>query len=231
MTQRGGPSGAGVKMNSLERVHERYLFGRRIQILSTLVAERMPHGARVLDVGCGDGSLAQRLLQRRPDVRLEGVDTLVRAGAKVRVTGFDGDVLPFEAASFEVVLLVDTLHHARDPLGLLRESARVARESLVIKDHTCDGLWAAPTLRLMDRIGNARHGVALPFQYWPTRRWMEAFQQVGLRVASWTPHLHLYPWPASLWFDRSLHFLAQLDVSGAGRPRAAEKVSGTISPL
>jgi hypothetical protein len=37
---------------------------------------------------------------------------------------------------------------------LLREAARVAREAVVIKDHTKNGLAADATLRFMDRIGN-----------------------------------------------------------------------------
>ena len=49
---------------------------------------------------------------------------------------------------------------------LLRETVRVARQVIVIKDHLLKGAFAYSTLRLMDWVGNARHDVALPYNYW-----------------------------------------------------------------
>jgi hypothetical protein len=63
----------------------------------------------------------------------------------------------------------------------------------------------------MDDIGNARHGVVLPYNYWPRARWMEVARGLGLRVTFWESDLGLYPWPASLIFGRSLHFVARLE--------------------
>jgi hypothetical protein len=87
----------------------------------------------------------------------------------------------------------------------------VSRGFIVIKDHTADGLLASPTLRFMDRVCNARHGVALPFNYWTRQRWLEAFQAMGLTIKDWESELEIYPWPASVVFGRSLHFAAKLD--------------------
>jgi hypothetical protein len=88
----------------------------------------------------------------------------------------------------------------------------VARRAVVLKDHTADGVLAGPTLRFMDRVGNARHGVSLPYTYWPRRRWLEAFDELGLAVEGWDKDLGLYPAPASWVFGRSLHFVARLGV-------------------
>ena len=66
------------------------------------------------------------------------------------------------------------------PTVLLREAARVARQGVVIKDHTRDGILAGPILRFMDFVGNAHHGVALPYNYWPRRCWIGAFEELGL---------------------------------------------------
>ena len=152
-------------MNVMERVHEGYVVSRRARVLCRHLSEVIPSSARVLDVGCGDGLLTALVGQQRPDLTLEGMDVLVRPSARIPVRSFDGRVLPYGRASIDVVLFIDTLHHAEDPMGLLREGVRVARRALVIKDHTCDGLLARPTLRLMDEVGNARHGVALPHTY------------------------------------------------------------------
>ena len=65
------------------------------------------------------------------------------------------------------MLFVEVLHHTTDPLALPRESSRVARDCIIIKDHHLDNLAAAAVLRFMDWMGNARHGVILPYNYWP----------------------------------------------------------------
>jgi len=106
---------------------------------------------------------------------------------------------------------VDVLHHTKDPMILLREAARVARKTVVIKDHILDGFFAGPTLRVMDRVGNARYGVSLPYNYWSKPKWLQAFDALRMEVGSWTTQLKLYPWPASWLLDRSLHFVARLD--------------------
>jgi hypothetical protein len=69
----------------------------------------------------------------------------------------------------------------------------VARKAIVIKDHTLDGLFAGLTLRLMDHVGNSRHGVALPYNYWPRQKWFEAFRTLGLEIGVWGNRLANLP--------------------------------------
>jgi SAM-dependent methyltransferase len=186
---------------------------RRVRELAGHFAALIPAGARVLDAGCGDGLLARRIGQKRPDLAIVGLDVLRRDRAHIEVVLYDGKVIPFESGSFDAVMLVDVLHHADEPMTLLREAVRVARSTLVLKDHTRNGLWAEPTLRLMDWIGNAHDGVALPYNYWTRDQWLEAFDSLGLDVEAWVTRLRLYPPPASLAFGRSLHFIARLGLS------------------
>lgn len=186
------------------------VFARRIDVLSRHLAEMLPRSASVLDVGAGDGSLAKRLMERRPDVRIEGVDVLVRADTQIPVREFDGTTLPFPNDSFDAVMLVDVVHHAANQSALLHEVARVARSMVLIKDHHVRGLLAHPTLRFMDWVGNARHGVRLPYSYWTPAEWDEAFRAANLTRAAERGQLGLYPWPASMVFERGLHFVAAL---------------------
>lgn len=212
-------------MSITELVHKSYAYQRRTRVLSHHLAEIAPKNSRILDVGCGDGLITQLISQQRPDITLKGIDTLLRPRAHIPVDPFDGKTIPYDSQSFDGVMFVDVLHHTEDPMSLLREAARVARQVILIKDHTLDGFFAAQTLRFMDKIGNARHGVHLPYNYWSEQRWLEAFDTLGLQIGGWTNKLGLYPWPASWLFDRSLHFIAQLYLPQPHLSRSGSEIS------
>jgi len=201
----------------VDRVHESHVHRRRVRVLARHLAEMLPRDALVLDVGCGDGRLAQAVMAQRPDLAIRGIDVLVRPDAAIPVTWFDGVHIPFEDRSVDAVVFVDVLHHTADPTSLLREAVRVTRETIVIKDHLADGLLALPTLRFMDRVGNARHGVALPYNYWREAQWRDAFAALGLTIEEWRERLGLYSAVASMFFDRSLHFIARVRPVPTGR--------------
>ena len=201
---RGGIAAVGF-------LHDRLIFSRRTKALAEALDRAIPADAlTVLDVGCGDGTIDTLLLRRRPGLAITGVDVLVRPETRIPVRQFDGQRLPFEDGAFDVVMFVDVLHHTLDPLVLLREARRVARSAVVLKDHTREGLLAQTTLRFMDWVGNAHHNVVLPYNYWRLAEWTEAFDKLGLRIDDWNESLGLYVPPASLVFERNLHFVARL---------------------
>lgn len=154
--------------------------------------------------------LDQALLGMRPDLRIEGVDVLVRSGTPIPVREFDGQRLPFADGEYDVAMAIDVFHHAADPEALMGEMKRVARGSLVIKDHFLHGLPSELILRAMDWVGNSRHGVRLPFSYWSEAEWLSAWNRCGIRPVSILRHLRLYPFPLSRIFERNLHFVVTL---------------------
>jgi len=198
-------------MKFIDRMHGDYVANRRARVLSSHLANIIPDGFQVLDVGCGDGLIARLITETRPDIKLRGLDVRARDQTYIPIEHFNGEIIPYDDASFDGVMFVDVLHHTKDPMILLREAARVARKTVVIKDHILDGFFAGPTLRVMDRVGNARYGVSLPYNYWSKAKWLQAFDALRMEVGSWTTQLKLYPWPASWLLDRSLHFVARLD--------------------
>jgi ubiquinone/menaquinone biosynthesis C-methylase UbiE len=198
----------------LNTVHNSVIFGRRMTILSRKLAQIIPSGGRVLDLGCGDGSIAYHLMQLRPDLQVEGVDVLIRPKTHIPVTQFDGGQLPFADKSFDYVTIVDVLHHTADPMAVLAEAMRVARYGVAIKDHMLEGLVARTTLRLMDWVGNRGHGVALPYNYLTRSQWEAAFARVGAVPVRRSEKLELYPAALSWAFGRQLHFMALLAPAG-----------------
>lgn len=195
----------------LNALHHRAVFTRRVEVLSALLADAVPGGGRVLDLGCGDGRIAARLMERRPDLIVEGVDVLVRPVTHIPVTRYDGGTLPFADGSFDYVVIVDVLHHTDDPAVVLAEAARVARRGLVVKDHLREGWLAGPILRLMDWVGNRGHDVRLPYNYLDRAQWAKVLERCGLAVSTWREQLALYPLPFDWVFGRRLHFVALLE--------------------
>jgi SAM-dependent methyltransferase len=197
-------------MKLVEQVHGGYVYGRRTRVLSEALAGLIPGNARVLDIGCGDGLISRMIQDKRPDISIEGIDVLIRPNVYIPVRQFDGVHLPYDDNTFDVAMFVDVLHHTDNPSLLIRDAARVSRNLLLLKDHRRNGLLAGPTLRFMDWVGNERHGVRIPANYWPEKRWREAFASLDLSVTHWTDDVPLYPFWASWLFGRSLHFIASM---------------------
>lgn len=194
----------------IDLVHQRVVRGRRVSVLASQILPLLPEAGSVLDVGTGDGQLAAHLQSLRPSLKFSGVDVLVRPDAVVPVTKFDGIHLPFGDASFNCLLMVDVLHHAEEPDRLFAELCRVARQTIVIKDHLNENGWDAAVLRFMDDVGNRRFGVNLPYHYWSKARWHSAFQKHGIIVSHWCDRVPLYPWWANWFFGRRLHVVCRL---------------------
>jgi ubiquinone/menaquinone biosynthesis C-methylase UbiE len=137
-----------------------------------LVAERsalvalsaMSLPARALDVGCGTGVLLRALAARLPaSVELIGVDPAPNMLAKARAgNGDDGRVryehataesLPFEPASFDLVVSTLSFDHWSNQHAGLLECARVLRDEgrLVLADLFAAWLWPTTVLTRRDR--------------------------------------------------------------------------------
>jgi len=101
------------------------------------VARLVPEGSRVLDLGCGDGSLLAYLQSKRScsgyGIEIDDANVLasVRRCVNVIQLNLDEGLAIFEDASFDVVLHIDTLQHLRNTEVVLQETARVGRIGIV----------------------------------------------------------------------------------------------------
>ncbi|MGH7583033.1 MAG: class I SAM-dependent methyltransferase [Gemmatimonadales bacterium] len=190
-------------------MHARAVFPRRISRLVAHLRDMLPPRASVLDIGAGNGLLARRLMDEQPGLVVRGVDVLVRSHTEIPVESFDGVHLPAGDRSVDYTMFIDVLHHVDEPAALVAEAVRVSRRGLLIKDHVARGPSDRAVLRLMDWVGNAGHGVRLPYRYLSRGAWDDLLRGAGLREEYWTSRLRLYPFPASLIFDRTLHFVGR----------------------
>jgi methionine biosynthesis protein MetW len=102
-----------------------------------LVADMVDHGARVLDLGCGDGALLSLLADTRGvDARgLElsqgGVNLCVARGLSVIQGDADTDLATYPDDAFDYVILSQTLQAVRRPKTVLENMLRIGRRAIV----------------------------------------------------------------------------------------------------
>ena len=101
-----------------------------------LVAEMVPPGSRVLDVGCGDGDLLQLLERRGVDGRgielsREGVNHCVAKGLAVVQGDADTDLDAYPDDAFDYVILSQTLQATRQPKAVLENLLRIGHRAIV----------------------------------------------------------------------------------------------------
>jgi methionine biosynthesis protein MetW len=101
------------------------------------IADVVPAGARVLDIGCGDGALLAHLRDtkgvdaRGIDVLASNVATAVARGLSVVQGDADADLQDYPDGAFDMVILSDTLQAMRSPAAVLGELLRIGRRGVV----------------------------------------------------------------------------------------------------
>jgi methionine biosynthesis protein MetW len=127
-----------------------------------VIAHMVSDGARVLDVGCGDGALMQ-LLARECGAKARGLEIDPNKAHRCVVRGLsvvqgdaERDLIEFPSAAFEYVIFSRTLQELRRPQAALKQAARIGEQ--VIVSITNAGRWDK-RLQLMSkgRLGPSEH--------------------------------------------------------------------------
>ncbi len=102
-----------------------------------LIADMIEPGARVLDIGCGDGALLEHLVYvkqvtgRGIELSQEGVNACVSRGLSVIQGDADTDLTDYPAGAFDYAILSQTLQATHDPRHVLEQLVRIGRRAVV----------------------------------------------------------------------------------------------------
>jgi methionine biosynthesis protein MetW len=134
-----------------------------------VIAQLVPPGSRVLDLGCGNGALLAHLRDTRQctgyGIELDDAKVLqcVQRGVNVIQRNLEEGLSLFEDNSFDVVLQLDTLQHLRNTVDMLRETARVGKQGIVSFPNFAH--WPHRLSVLRGRMPVTR---SLPYQWYDT---------------------------------------------------------------
>lgn len=144
------------------------------------ISDFIPRGARVLDVGCGNGFIAYHLSALGRSVT--GVDLNAATEAPIHYAVFNGRALPFDDGSFDAVIFSFVLHHAQNIAGLLAEARRVLRpDGRIVIYEDIPERWHDRALCLWhDQRWRSRTG---PCTFLSFDGWVDLFESLELRVA------------------------------------------------
>ena len=134
-----------------------------------IIAELVPAGSRVLDLGCGSGELLAHLRDKKQcsgygvEIADDNVLACTQRGVNVIQLNLEEGLAIFEDQSFDVVLQLDTMQHLRNTERMLRETARVGRIGIVSFPNFAH--WAN---RLRVASGRMPVTKAMPFEWYDT---------------------------------------------------------------
>ena len=133
------------------------------------IAELVPRGSRVLDLGCGRGELLAHLIEARDcsgygvEIDDANVQACVQRGVDVIQLNLEEGLAMFADHSFDVVLQLQTLQHLKNTETMLRETARVGRMGIVSFPNFAH--WPNRLSVLRGRMPVTR---TLPYQWYDT---------------------------------------------------------------
>jgi Methylase involved in ubiquinone/menaquinone biosynthesis len=139
----------------------------------------VPSGSTAVDIGAGNGLVAFEL--KNTGILATAVDVAnLSILPEIPVTVYDGEKLPYENNHFDNALLLTVLHHTTDPVAVLKESARVAKQVVIIEDVYKNVLQKYLTFA-MDTLVNFGHS-EMTYQNRSLKEWKQIFKALDLEI-------------------------------------------------
>lgn len=168
-----------------------------IQLVDDLIMSHIDRNSRVIDLGCGDGRLMQRLRDELGcnvvgiDVESANVAAVIRRGLPVVASDLNQGLHDIPSDTFDFAVLSQTLQQVRHPKQLLKEMLRVAHRGLVVVPNF--GHWRV-RYEVLTR-GRTPITQTLPYEWHESpnmhfmsmRDFRDLMQNIGLRVVKERP--------------------------------------------
>ncbi len=196
-----------------------------VRLTDELIMKHIDASSRVIDLGCGDGRLIERL-RREMDCQVLGVDlersnllAVIERGLPAVAADLDEGLKDIPSGSYDFAVLSQTLQQVRHPQQLLLEMLRVARRALVVVPNF--GYWR---IRL-EVLWSGRTPVTgtLPYEWHNTPNlhfmsmydFRELMESIGLTIVRESPIIHGRAvdraWAANLRADSAFYLLEKRD--------------------
>lgn len=157
-------------LNLIKILDEKLIFPLRFKRLAKILGHYLEGSKRVLDLGASDGKLAETI-QKDLDIEFFGIDTHPQPKKSIPVIKYNGKKIPFKNNSFDCVMVVDVLHHDKNPHQIIKEAKRVSKKYILIKDHYFTNKVDFALLKFADYMGNKPYGVSLPYNFLNIEAW------------------------------------------------------------
>lgn len=192
-----------------------------IQLTDELIMRHIDRNSRVIDLGCGDGRLMQRLHDEMGcevmgvEVEQSNIIAIIQRGLPAIAADLNEGLVDIPNDSFDYAVLSQTLQQVRNPKLLLLEMLRVARRALVVVPNF--GHWRVRMEVL--RRGRTPITQALPYEWYETpnvhfmsmRDFRDLMDGIGLRIVKESPIIKGRSvdqlWGANLRADSAFYLL------------------------
>ena len=168
-----------------------------VRLTDELIMQHIGRGSRVIDLGCGDGRLMQRLSEELRcdvlgiEVDHQNITSVVQRGLPAIEADLDRGLQDIPDDRFDFAVLSQTLQQVRNPRRLLSEMLRVARRALVVVPNF--GHWRV-RLEVLRR-GRTPVTESFPWEWYETpnvhfmsmRDFRSLMERMGLRVVIESP--------------------------------------------
>jgi len=109
------------------------LYQKAQELQAKEISSFFKENKKILDLGCGNGNLAKILISKY-NFSVFGLDVRDTRIHQIPFQVFNGKNIPFSENFFDGVLISFVLHHAKDPIHLLKEAKRVGKFLILFED-------------------------------------------------------------------------------------------------
>jgi len=131
----------------------------------------------VLDIGAGNGLIAEIIAQEK-SAHVTLIDVLDWNLSKLPLFLYDGIRIPFENKQFDVVLLIDVVHHAEDEEALLKEAIRVGKKVVLVEEvHSHKGM--SILANITDNLQYFLYGMTIGVHHRNQAQWLAFVRSIS----------------------------------------------------